>query len=733
VQTAEVAVVGWLGGRRKVGLVLADALYWLVLGLPLVYVFYHLLMEVPPSHTYIVMVKQAVNGISNALIARLIFTSASLRWRAALISYSDIINDLLAAFVLFPALLTLAIGSRADFAEADQRLRTELLHDSSRVKARLESWLANRESTMAELAELAASTPPAQMGPALRQATRADGNLLRVGLLDENAITTAYQPAVDELGGSNLGKDFSDRPFLPTLRRTLAPMLSEVVLGRIGAPAPIVTLLAPVVKAGRWAGYLAGTISLERLRGNVERSLGTSGQLCTLLDRHGNIILTTRTDQKVMTPFMRAEGTLERQPDGTSRWVAALHANKPVSERWKSSFYVTEDTIGRLAEWTVVLEQPVAPVQKALYDAYTRNLFVVFVILLVALALAASLGRVVVDTLEKLGALTRQLPLELEAGHAIAWPETSVREAHDLVGNFQEMASLLSRKFAEIREMNASLEHRVEGRTAELETLNHTLEERIARSLAELRTKDQLLIAQSRRAAMGEMIGNIAHQWRQPLNTLALLLANLRDASRFGELDAAEVEKAVTDCNLLIHKMSDTINDFRDFFRPDKERRAFSARAQIEEAVALVGAALGNAGIRLSLDLRDDLRLFGYPNEYSQVLLNLLTNAAQAIRGARVEAGAIRIEARVQGGDGRVAVTDNGGGFSEAVQARLFEPYFSTKEGGTGIGLYMSQQIVERGMGGRVEARNVEGGAEFVVSVPLAVDTAPLRLDTPGR
>ncbi len=131
---------------------------------------------------------------------------------------------------------------------------------------------------------------------------------------------------------------------------------------------------------------------------------------------------------------------------------------------------------------------------------------------------------------------------------------------------------------------------------AELEALNATLEERVRTAVAELRTRDQLLIGQSRQAAMGEMIGNIAHQWRQPLNALGLVLANLRDAARFDELDRATAERAVADANRLIQGMSTTINVFRDFFRPEKQPGAFSARAEVEDTIALVGAVF--AGCR---------------------------------------------------------------------------------------------------------------------------------------
>jgi PAS domain S-box-containing protein len=266
------------------------------------------------------------------------------------------------------------------------------------------------------------------------------------------------------------------------------------------------------------------------------------------------------------------------------------------------------------------------------------------------------------------------------------------------------------------------LERRLASKTEQLEQLNRSLEGRIQGAVSELRTKDQLLVVQGRQAAMGEMIGNIAHQWRQPLNALGLVLANLDDSARFGELDRATVEGAVADGTRLIQKMSTTINDFRDFFRPEKEKRAFSALAQIRETCALLDASFRNADIALEVESDADLTLFGFANEYSQVLLNLLSNARQAIVGAATPRGRVTIRLDLDDGLGRLRVSDNGGGVPATILDKIFEPYFSTKEGGTGIGLYMSRQIVERSLGGRIGGANVDGGAEFDVLVPLALE-----------
>ena len=254
----------------------------------------------------------------------------------------------------------------------------------------------------------------------------------------------------------------------------------------------------------------------------------------------------------------------------------------------------------------------------------------------------------------------------------------------------------------------------------ELELLNASLLQRVDKAISDLRQNDQILIIQGRQAAMGEMIGNIAHQWRQPLNALSMLIGNLQFAQKDNELTASYLDKAVITANRLIQNMSTTINDFRNFFRQDKEMVVFSAMEQIRYAVVLVETAFKNSYINILIQSTDDCRLHGFPNEYSQVLLNLLGNAKDAILASGVTEGEIIIILAKQDGNGVVTIRDNGKGIPEAIKDKIFEPYFSTKKMGSGIGLYMSKTIIEHNMKGVLTARNTGAGAEFMISIPLA-------------
>lgn len=469
IMTAEVATVGWLMKRRKMGMLLADTLYWLVIGIPLIYLFYHIVMHVPLSNSLIIMTKQAINGIANTLIACLIFIGYVLRSRTATISYREIIYNMLAFFVLCPALIILASSSRNDLDETNQQVRAMLLHDSGHLSLRLQTWVLNRKTVILNLAEMAASRSPQQMLPFLELAKRSDVSLNSICIQNKEATTVAIFPLIDELGNNNIGKNFADRPYLPLLKQSLKPMLSEVLMGRFDKPGPIVGMMAPVVIGGKFGGYVFGILDLHQVHEYLDKSAYESTTLYTLLDKNGSVIMTNRTDQKIMTPFVRGKGELTALENGISQWIPALPPRTPPVERWRESLFVTEATIGDLAEWKLILEQPVAPFQKKLNAKYNDRLILLFGVLLTALALAEILSRCSVAILEKLRLISHDLPARLTAeSKAIAWPDSGIMEAQHLISNFQLMADSLADKFQEIRQLNDLLEQKVTARTAEL-------------------------------------------------------------------------------------------------------------------------------------------------------------------------------------------------------------------------------------------------------------------------
>jgi signal transduction histidine kinase len=259
-----------------------------------------------------------------------------------------------------------------------------------------------------------------------------------------------------------------------------------------------------------------------------------------------------------------------------------------------------------------------------------------------------------------------------------------------------------------------------------LETLNSDLSRIVAEEVEKNRQKDAALTYQSRLAKMGEMIAHIAHQWRQPLNNLSLILSNLRGAIASGETDSGELVDSIRRSEEIIQRMSRTIDDFRHFLKPREERELFSVESSVRFIVDMIKDSLKLNKIQVEILPRRDSLIYGFSNEFSQVLSNILYNARDALmendpEGRRIE---IRItgETSRAGAMARVEIFNNGPPIQPETMARLFQPYFSTKTKGegTGIGLYMSRLIIERHFEGTIMMENQEGGVRCLIDIPAA-------------
>jgi len=251
---------------------------------------------------------------------------------------------------------------------------------------------------------------------------------------------------------------------------------------------------------------------------------------------------------------------------------------------------------------------------------------------------------------------------------------------------------------------------------ASLHQLNETLEKRVAEEVKNNRDKDLLMIQQSRLAAMGEMIGNIAHQWRQPINALNLVLMNIGDAYQYNELTKEFLDHQIHKGERLVEAMSGTIDDFRNFFKSELELETFEVNNSVQEVINIVEASCRSHNIALEVIADEPFKIQGFPGQYRQALLNIVSNAKDAITERKVSQGKICIRLTRDANNVLVTISDNAGGISQDVIDKIFDPYFTTRQQGNGIGLYMTKMIIENNMHGKVSVRNIENGAEFSIS-----------------
>ena len=249
--------------------------------------------------------------------------------------------------------------------------------------------------------------------------------------------------------------------------------------------------------------------------------------------------------------------------------------------------------------------------------------------------------------------------------------------------------------------------------------MNETLQSRVAEEVIKNRKHQEMLFQQSKMASMGEMIGNIAHQWRQPLNALSALNVGLGIRYRAGKLSEYDMLKFKDKSNVLIQKMSDTIDDFRNFFYPDKSIEPFRVDSAIEEAMNFIKGSYRINGIEIINNINTEVEIKNHKNELIQVLLNIFNNSKDAIKEFNTGDGIVTIGAIELKDSIIITIQDNGGGIDQAIIDRVFEPYFTTKfkDDGTGIGLYMSKMIIEESMHGKLTLVNKNNGVLATITL----------------
>ncbi len=293
---------------------------------------------------------------------------------------------------------------------------------------------------------------------------------------------------------------------------------------------------------------------------------------------------------------------------------------------------------------------------------------------------------------------------------------------------FRSVEKVLIRLDERMYELSGTLNHRyielILKDITEHERIKHELKQELERQNEKRMQNEYLLMQQSKLATMGEMIGNIAHQWRQPLAELGGIFMNLDAANRFGELDSDVLNARIQSGNELLKHMSRTIDDFRHFFEPNCDQKEFDVVEYLESAISIVQASLTLHNITLRRNfLAIPILITGYPGEFSQVVLNLLANAKEALIERKVADPEIAIEIVQEDTKIIIRIEDNAGGISEEIIDVIFNIYFTTKSEGTGLGLYMSRLIVETKLHGTLSVKNGNKGACFRLCILRNNDT----------
>ncbi|SFV62787.1 histidine kinase [hydrothermal vent metagenome] len=274
-----------------------------------------------------------------------------------------------------------------------------------------------------------------------------------------------------------------------------------------------------------------------------------------------------------------------------------------------------------------------------------------------------------------------------------------------------------------LKNFNKKLEYQVNEKTKELREINETLEASVEKKIEELIQKDELLTRQSKQAVMGEMISMIAHQWRQPLNTITLQISNIQLKEMISkDVTKEELFRVLEDINNSVIYLSDTIDDFKNYFHPQKEAQKLTTGSLVSKAVNFVKLRAKNKKIQINIAGDTQTEVSVYVNELIQVLLNILNNAIDAYANVNKAFKEIEIFINVESKNLIITITDHAGGIPKEHIQHIFEPYYSTKgKNGTGLGLYMSQMIIEKQFNGRLKVSSKDKSTTFTIEIPKSL------------
>jgi PAS domain S-box-containing protein len=458
--TCEALFVGIFLKRGHGNLLGLVGLFWLLVGMPLAWIEHGLVMHMGTVSTAFIMLKQAINGVFNAMLVSLAICYLPLgRFFQRLqlspkVTLRESLFNLLVMMVLFPALLLTMLESKHEKERLETGAVSELQSLSANVQFHLGSWYQLHLQGVKELAVLAgrsAMTPSAQLQHETEVLNHSFPDFRTMHVENAEGRSIAFEPRRNERGESTLDLDFSRRSWFQEMKAKRQPLVSEVFVGHLAIFSPIVNLCVPVFRENHWLGCATGTLDLKRVQEMLRPYRSDKGAILTLTDPQGRIIASTAPERKPMQLWDRKKaGVL--QPLDTRMYLWQPDDKKlPSMSRWKESFYVQETLMGPELPWKLTAEVPVAPLQSVLYTIYVKNLGIMACLTTLALLLSLLVSGGLTRPLAKLAQFTANLPEKLSGAENLDWPTSSAREVDSLISNFKSMTKALEVNFYKLQ------------------------------------------------------------------------------------------------------------------------------------------------------------------------------------------------------------------------------------------------------------------------------------------
>ncbi|MGB3510677.1 MAG: response regulator [Microcoleaceae cyanobacterium] len=498
-----------LNRRHSQNIVLLDGIYWVLIGIPLVGLFYGFVLNVGITQTLLIMLKQSINGFFNALIANLIITYLPIHKlvnspkKKTKQSFQETIFNLLVAFILFPTLTLSIFNTQHILNTIEQDIQTELQAVTIPLANNLQLWNKKHLHAVEQLAEIVAQTADDEIS-AIQQSTsaikKAFPSFMKMYVTDASGNIIAAEPKFNEVGKSVINLNVSDKYDMSKLAEQLETKITDVHRDEV-SPVPHVGIRVPIVKDNRFQGIAYGSLNLTELTDILQLNTSVEGIEAILVDRENQVIANSANSNSVVTMEQHFDlletGNVEYDGD-IFKWEPNT-PGMPAIKRWKNSFYGKKTRVTSDLPWSLYIKLPTSPYIDSLDASYIRNLATVQVVALLGLIISILVSKRLVAPMLKLAQVTTDLPEKLLSESApVGLPRSRIVEIHTLTANFQSMVRALQQQFTEIQDTNESLEQRVEERTEELYKKNQDL----AAEIIQRRRVESLLSDREERYAL---------------------------------------------------------------------------------------------------------------------------------------------------------------------------------------------------------------------------------------
>ncbi|MBT0666595.1 PAS domain S-box protein [Geobacter pelophilus] len=463
--TAEAAIVGLFNARRKkADILLHDFIYWLIIGGPLVWLFYHHYLGDLHQSTYLIMLKQSMNGIFNTLLASIIYLILTSREKVTgnLPSFQQIVFTIMVSLVLLPAFLITFYNLRSELDESETRLAEQTKRGADTARSSVSEWIKERQQVITSLASRIGNPDKRsfqEMQEILGITLDASPPFWRMGVMNSTASTVAYMPLKDELGKSTIGVSFADRPYIASLRKEKTPYIAGVVIGKLGKKIPIVPFISPIVATGEYKGFCVGVLKADIMGQHLKYIIGKRKMNITILDQSGLVVVSTRKNMPIMSRYERpVAGTYRQISTGVALWTPPPEPGKNLMQRWSKSLFIAEEEISAVNKWKVIVENSYEPALIDLRDKAIFSLFILITLSIFTIPISYLLSRLLTRSLERIRLSTSSLPNDINNCHVEALPGSSIKEVAVLIEHFNESRKKLQNNHDSLVEMYEKLE-----------------------------------------------------------------------------------------------------------------------------------------------------------------------------------------------------------------------------------------------------------------------------------